>query len=165
MQVLAVYPEFSQSDFLADVHEGATLDECLSMLFDPANPPEWDPAGKYRCGNFSRFATLFLIVPNNTAICMTCLGDALASLASGARTGFARAPPVILLPLHAQVGPTVRVLRLGAEQAARGPGYRRPAASPARLSSAVLRPCMRPIIALSASDIAYCSSRKPYRSQ
>jgi len=51
--VLAVYPEFAQSDFMADVHEAAILDDCLALLFDPANPPEWDPAGRYVQGNLS----------------------------------------------------------------------------------------------------------------
>jgi tetratricopeptide (TPR) repeat protein len=52
--VLFLYDEFDQSDYFQDTHEGATLQACLEMLFDPDSPPpEWDPTRRYRPGSLA----------------------------------------------------------------------------------------------------------------
>ena len=50
--VLFLYDEFDQSDYFQDTDEGATVEACLEMLFDPDSPPpEWDPTRRYRPGS------------------------------------------------------------------------------------------------------------------
>eukprot|EP00802_Teleaulax_amphioxeia_P014505 Tamp_14572.p1 GENE.Tamp_14572~~Tamp_14572.p1 ORF type:complete len:460 (-),score=116.12 Tamp_14572:238-1530(-) len=47
--VLFLYDEFDQSDYFQDTHEDASVEGCVSMLFDPDSPPpEWDPTRRYR---------------------------------------------------------------------------------------------------------------------
>jgi len=46
--VLVIYDEFDQSDFIQDVHELSAVEETVSLLFDPSQPPpDWDPERKY----------------------------------------------------------------------------------------------------------------------